>query len=176
MRPLAVSQQPRGARVLQLSGAQRRRWVVGALVLALVALALVAPLPVAGSPPQERRVVLSARSFAFEPGIVRVNRGDTVVVRLEATDVVHGLYLDGYGLSAVAEPGRPAEITFVADRTGTFRFRCSVSCGNLHPFMIGKLVVGPNLAWLRAVMVTVITALGAMIVLWMSPSRRAALR
>lgn len=142
------------------------QWLAGGITLALVLLALLAPIPVTGAAPQERHIMISARSFAFEPGTVRVNRGDTVIVNLESTDVVHGLYLDGYGVSTQAEPGQPGQLTFVADRDGAFRFRCNVACGNLHPFMIGKLVVGPNLTWLRAIAATLITAVGAMTAFW----------
>ena len=144
-------------------------WLAGGITIVLVLLALLAPLPAAlavGAAPQERHVTVSARSFAFEPGTVHVNRGDTVIVNLESTDVVHGLYVDGYGLATQAEPGRPGQLTFVADRSGAFRFRCNVACGNLHPFMIGKLVVGPNLTWLRAIAATLITAVGAMAFFW----------
>jgi heme/copper-type cytochrome/quinol oxidase subunit 2 len=63
-------------------------------------------------------------------------------------------------------PSRVGQLTFVADRDGAFRFRCNVACGNLHPFMIGKLVVGPNLTWLRAIAATLITAVGALAVFW----------
>jgi cytochrome c oxidase subunit 2 len=143
-----------------------RRVIFAGLTLVLVAAALLAPLPAAGAAPQERHITVSARSFAFEPGTVRVNRGDTVVLTLEATDVVHGLYLDDYGISAVAEPGKPAVLRFIASRPGAFRFRCSISCGTMHPFMIGKLVVGPNLIWLRAVLATLITAAGAVAIFW----------
>jgi heme/copper-type cytochrome/quinol oxidase subunit 2 len=137
------------------------------MVTTLLALgALLIPLPAFGAAPQERRITISARSFAFDPGTVRVNRGDTVIVNLESSDVVHGLYLDGYGVSTQAEPGRPAQLTFVADRSGAFRFRCNVACGNLHPFMIGKLIVAPNLTWLRAIAATLITAIGAVVALW----------
>jgi heme/copper-type cytochrome/quinol oxidase subunit 2 len=142
------------------------RWAAGVLAAALVLAALLAPLPVRGSAPRERHITVSAHSFAFEPGTVRVNRGDTIVIDLESTDVVHGLYVDGYGLETQAEPGRPGQITFIADRSGAFRFRCNVACGNLHPFMIGKLVVGPNLTWLRAIAAVVITVAGAMVVFW----------
>ena len=137
------------------------RWIAGASMIAAILLILLAPLPAWGAAPQERHLTISARSFEYTPGVLRVNRGDTLVITLEATDVVHGLYVDGYGVSAVAEPGRPAQLRFVADRSGAFRMRCSVACGNLHPFMIGKLVVGPNTIWLRALAATLITALGA---------------
>jgi heme/copper-type cytochrome/quinol oxidase subunit 2 len=64
--------------------------------------------------------------------------------------VAHGLYLDGYDISVEADPGQTGTLTFVADRRGSFRFRCSVTCGAMHPFMIGKLAVGPNTLLYRA--------------------------
>lgn len=140
-----------------------QRWGGVLALAALVALTLFAPLPAWGAAPDVRHITVNARSFAFEPGTVRVNRGDTVVIRLESSDVVHGLFVDGYEVSAVAEPGRPAELRFVADQPGAFRMRCSISCGNMHPFMIGKLVVGPNVTWLRAVAATLITVIGAIV-------------
>jgi len=146
-----------------------RQWLVGGLTIGLALVALLAPIPLKAAP-QERRVAVSARSFAFEPGTLRVNRGDKVVIDLESTDVAHGLYLDGYGVSAKAEPGRPAQLTFIANRSGAFRFRCNVTCGNLHPFMIGKLVVGLNLTWLRALVATLFTALGATFFFWRGSS------
>lgn len=144
----------------------KTQWIVVSITAALVFLVLLVPLPVMGAAPQERHITVAAHNFAFEPGTVRVNRGDTLVIDLESADVVHGLYLDGYDVSTQAEPGRPGQLRFVADRDGAFRFRCNVACGNLHPFMIGKLVVGPNLTWLRAVAATVLTAAGAMLVFW----------
>jgi heme/copper-type cytochrome/quinol oxidase subunit 2 len=61
--------------------------------------------------------------------------------------VVHGLYVDGYDVSIEADPGQTATLTFVADKSGSFRFRCNITCGAMHPFMIGKLTVGTN-EWL----------------------------
>ena len=116
--------------------------------------------------PQERHLDLTAHTWEFQPGTVTVNKGDTVVIKLQSEDVVHGLYLDGYDISTQAEPGQPGELRFVADRDGAFHFRCAVPCGNLHPFMIGKLVVGPNLVWLRAVAATLLATTGALVVFW----------
>ena len=146
-----------------------RQWLVGGLTIGLALFALLAPIPLKAAP-QERHVTVAARSFAFEPGTLRVNRGDKVVIDLESSDVAHGLCIDGYGVSAKAEPGRPAQLTFIANRSGAFRFRCNVTCGNLHPFMIGKLVVGPNLTWLRALAATLFTALGATFFFWRGSS------
>jgi len=84
-----------------------RRWVLGAVTLGLVLVALLAPVPLAGPAPQERHISVNARTFEFDPSIVRVNRGDTVLIKLQAEDVVHGLYVDGYDVSTQAEPGRP---------------------------------------------------------------------
>lgn len=115
--------------------------------LAAVSLAFV-PIPTPPATPVEHRLRIEASSFSFAPAVLAVNPGDRVTIELVSTDVVHGLYLDGYGLSVSADPGQTAYLSFIAERPGTFRFRCSVTCGALHPFMIGKIKVGYNhLLW-----------------------------
>jgi heme/copper-type cytochrome/quinol oxidase subunit 2 len=103
-----------------------------------------APLPVPSSAPQERTFRIDARQFAYSPSELQVNPGDTVTIQLVSTDVVHGLYVDGYDISIEADPGQIAILTFTADKPGSFRFRCNVTCGAMHPFMIGKITVGTN--------------------------------
>ena len=120
-----------------------RRWGWVVIGLAGAALAL-APAPTWPTAPTERHIHIEASSFEYAPAAVSVNPGDRVTIELAARDVVHGWYLDGYDLNLTADPGQPARLSFVADRPGAFRFRCSVTCGPLHPFMIGKLNVGPN--------------------------------
>jgi heme/copper-type cytochrome/quinol oxidase subunit 2 len=131
-------------------------WLI--LLLATLAVMLV---PVPGThKPQDRVFRVDASQFSFNPGVLAVNPGDRVTLEVRSTDVVHGLYLDGYGLSVVADPGQTATLTFVADRPGSFRFRCSVPCGDIHPFMLGRLRVGPNWLFIRAI------ALIAIVVVW----------
>jgi heme/copper-type cytochrome/quinol oxidase subunit 2 len=103
-----------------------------------------APLPVPAIAPQERTFQIDARQFAYSPSELKVNEGDTVTIQLISTDVVHGIYVDDYDISVEADPGQSATLTFVADKPGSFRFRCNVTCGAMHPFMIGKLTVGGN--------------------------------
>lgn len=105
------------------------------------------PLPVRYAAPRERTFHVEAGQFAYSPSTLHVNPGDTVTIQLVSTDVVHGLYVDGYGLSVEADPGQTASLTFTADKPGSYRVRCNVTCGAMHPFMIGKLNVGTNL-WL----------------------------
>ena len=103
-----------------------------------------APLPVWSIAPQARTFRIDARQYAYSPSELHVNPGDIVTFELVSTDVVHGLYVDGYGVSVEADPGQTATLTFIADRPGSFRFRCNITCGAMHPFMIGKLTVGAN--------------------------------
>jgi len=106
-----------------------------------------APFPVRPIAPQERIFRIEAGQFSYSPSELNVNPGDTITIELVSTDVVHGLYVDGYDISVAADPGQTAVLNFVADKSGSFRFRCNVTCGAMHPFMIGKLTVGTN-SWL----------------------------
>jgi heme/copper-type cytochrome/quinol oxidase subunit 2 len=126
-----------------------KRTLLEWILLAAMAIAiLLVPIPIWSPSPQDHVVRIEAKSYEFHPGIIRVNPGDRVNIELVSTDVVHGIYIDGYGLELEADPGKTASLTFQADRPGTYRFRCSVTCGPLHPFMIGKIQVGPNpLLW-----------------------------
>jgi heme/copper-type cytochrome/quinol oxidase subunit 2 len=118
-----------------------------------------APLPVRAVAPAQRTFQVEASQFAYLPAVLHVNPGDTVTIELVSTDVVHGLYLDGYGVSITADPGQTARLTFTADRPGSYRFRCNVTCGALHPFMIGKIQVGPDITLLRGIALTVLAAI-----------------
>jgi heme/copper-type cytochrome/quinol oxidase subunit 2 len=133
------------------------------ILLALGLLLIPAPASLA---PAVHHITIDATQYQFTPGRVRVNQGDRVVITLTASDVVHGFYLDGYGLKTRVEPGIAERIEFVADRPGKFRYRCSVSCGPLHPFMIGELVVGPNLAFWRAGALTLTALAATLAYLW----------
>jgi plastocyanin len=114
-----------------------------------------------GAAPQERSFTITAHKYAYEPSTIYVNRGDTVHVRLVSADVTHGFYLEGYDLDAKVRREDPTfwmrhpsqkdaeyepvnDMTFVASHAGKFRYRCSITCGFMHPFMNGVLIVRPN--------------------------------
>jgi heme/copper-type cytochrome/quinol oxidase subunit 2 len=123
------------------------RWWLPALLGIVI---LFFPFPARPGQPVERVLRVEASRFAYSPSIIKVNQGDRITLELVSTDVVHGLAVDGYGLAVTADPGQTARLTFIANRSGSFRFRCSATCGPLHPFMIGKIQVGDNTLWWRA--------------------------
>jgi len=82
-----------------------------------------------------------AKQFEFDPGTITVNEGDTVLLHITSTDVAHGIGIPDFGVSAQLPVGETVDVQFVADKTGTFEFKCSVFCGSGHKEMTGTLVV-----------------------------------
>jgi len=132
--------------------------LVTALAVGLALMILVVPVPLTFAAPQERHFRIEASRYQYTPSVVNVNPGDRVTIDLTSNDVVHGLYVDDYALSITADPGQTTRLTFVADRPGTFALRCSAPCGPVHPFMVGKLIVGPNWLLWRAIGIAGIAA------------------
>jgi heme/copper-type cytochrome/quinol oxidase subunit 2 len=146
---------------------RRIRFLVLIALAVGAALLLTIPAPVSANP-QLRRFTIDAKQFEYLPGRFEVNIGDRVALTLTASDVVHGFFLDGYEIEHRIEPGQSVTVEFVADQAGKFRYRCSVSCGPLHPFMIGELVVGPNVPFWQASGFVLIALIGALVFLWSS--------
>lgn len=110
--------------------------------------------------PVDRHITIKARQYAYEPEIIEANRGDRLHVKLASLDVIHGFYLEGYDLDAEVRPSESGfrlrhpslhddwqkvdEVTVELTRGGKFRYRCSHTCGTMHPFMTGVLLVAPN--------------------------------
>jgi cytochrome c oxidase subunit 2 len=126
-------------------------WLRWAIFAALGLVIWLVPVPARSAAPDDHKIRIEAKNYEFSPSVLQVNEMDQVTIELVSTDVVHGIYIDGYGLEITADPGQTVSLSFLADRPGTFRFRCSVTCGALHPFMIGKIQVGPNLLLWRGI-------------------------
>lgn len=107
-----------------------------------------------------------AKKFSYTPHIITVKKGDIVTIRLKSVDVAHGLFLDGYEINTAAHPGQDGYLKFVADQSGRFSFRCSVACGEFHPYMIGHLVVEPNLRFFTYVILTGAVGLISLLVIF----------
>ena len=138
------------------------------------------------APAQDRTFTITAHKYAYDPPVLQVNRGDRIHLQLVAQYVTHGFYLEGYDVEAKMRPEngtfwarQPSqggdykeveEISFVASRPGKFRYRCSITCGYMHPFMQGELIVSPNYLYSTSVGLSVGMALG-MLLLFRPSSR-----
>lgn len=111
--------------------------------------------------PTSIELTIKARQYAYDPPVLSVNYGDTLRIKLVSLDVTHGFFLEGYDIDAKVNAQRktfmfrhPSEgkdwtevedFMFIANRRGKFRYRCSQTCGSMHPFMQGELIVKPNI-------------------------------
>jgi heme/copper-type cytochrome/quinol oxidase subunit 2 len=128
-----------------------RKWQL--VLLAGMALAIIfIPFPDVKASPAQRTFYLDARRFQYDPAVLHVNPGDRVTIVLATSDVMHGLLIEGYNLETMTQPTRAGTLTFIADQAGVFHFHCTVVCGNMHPFMTGKLIVGQNTLFQRSVL------------------------
>ncbi|MHC4293752.1 MAG: ethylbenzene dehydrogenase-related protein, partial [Planctomycetota bacterium] len=93
---------------------------------------------------EPRLITIQAKRFEYTPSEITIQKGEVITLRLESLDVTHGLYLDAYGIDIKARPGLIGKATFIADKPGRFTFRCSETCGEFHPYMIGFMEVTPN--------------------------------
>lgn len=93
---------------------------------------------------REVEVRLLAGKYEFSPPRVSVRAGDRVTFRIRTRDVTHGFAVESTAIDATVLPGREVQVTVPAERAGKLRYRCSVICGPLHPFMVGEIVVEPN--------------------------------
>ncbi len=163
--------------------------VVGAVV-AVVAAASIAALrqnAITWHKGSRRHTIdVVARRYGFDPPVIRVSRGDELRLRFASLDVVHGFYLEGYDIDVAIEPLRNevqmrralgpletvSEVVLTAARAGKFRFRCSKTCGSMHPFMAGELIVEPN--WLLpASSAVALGLLAGFVAAWWSTGRGA---
>ncbi len=132
--------------------------------------------------PEDRSFTITAHKYAYDPPVLRVNRGDRLRIRLVAKDVTHGFYLEGYDLDAKARPDNPSfwvrtpsrgepykeatEIVFIASRAGKFHYRCSITCGYMHPFMQGELIVQPNYLYFASLGLSLALGVGMLLIIW----------
>lgn len=85
-----------------------------------------------------------SRSEVFADTIIKVRRGDTVVINIKNVEPnqPHGFGLEEVGpTSLVTPPQQTVSVRFVANREGRYTFFCTVFCGTGHPLHKGTLIV-----------------------------------
>ena len=88
-----------------------------------------------------KEFTVKGSSFAFDPATITVNKGDAVQITFIDDDGRHDLVVDGYNISTnILSEGGSGTIQFVADKTGSFEYYCSVA-NHRDLGMKGTLVV-----------------------------------
>lgn len=165
------------------------------VILVTLAVAIAAPLSLRLIPHQPRTWVikLTAKRYGYSPERIKVNLGDKVVIKPTSADVTHGFLLDGYGVDAIIKQQGVAylkyvwtddegkkhtdwdkvkQIEFTADRAGKFTFRCTQTCGSLHPFMTGELIVADNWPFHAAVSLSLWLTFSLMLWFFAGPDKQ----
>lgn len=86
-------------------------------------------------------VTITGSNFKFSPSTITVNKGDTVKVTFANSGGMHNVMFDDFSAgSKTIQSGATDSFQFVADKTGTFQYYCSV--GNHKAMgMVGTLTV-----------------------------------
>lgn len=78
---------------------------------------------------------ISAKRFEFTPNIIKAKKGETITLRIDNQDTSHGITIPELGVKG------KNELTFIAEKTGAFEFRCATPCGNGHRTMKGTIMI-----------------------------------
>jgi plastocyanin len=103
------------------------------------------PAPASTPPPPaqtETKVFnVGASNFKFDLAEVKVKQGDKIKIVLTGQGWPHDWVVDEFDArTVIVQPGQTAEVEFVADKTGTFEYYCSVGT-HRQMGMVGKLIV-----------------------------------
>ncbi len=114
--------------------------------LAAAALAAVTAATAAAQAPAPRTVDVAATGYRFEPEVIQVDEGETVVLRARSTDgKAHGIAIKELKVkAALPKTGEVVPIEITAGKPGTYTIACSVYCGSGHSRMRARLVVAPR--------------------------------
>ena len=70
---------------------------------------------------------VTGANFSFTPTTLTVNKGDTVKIHFVNSGGFHDWVLDEFNVKTpTIQGGATADVQFVADKTGTFEYYCSV--------------------------------------------------
>jgi len=84
---------------------------------------------------------ISGKNFEFNIKEIRVKKNDTVVINFTSTDGFHDFVIDEFDArTEKIKTGVTTSVTFIANKTGTFEYYCSVGSHRVNG-MTGKIIV-----------------------------------
>jgi len=91
--------------------------------------------------PGRYEAVIVASAWAFNPAEIRVPVGAEVRFTSTATDVLHGIHVEGTRINMMLIPGQVTHTTYTFQEPGEHLVICHEYCGLGHHFMYGKVIV-----------------------------------
>jgi len=91
--------------------------------------------------PGRYEAVIVASAWSFNPAEIRVPAGAEVTFISTATDVLHGIGVEGTRINMMLIPGQVTRSTYTFERPGEHLIICHEYCGLGHHFMFGKVIV-----------------------------------
>jgi cytochrome c oxidase subunit II len=85
--------------------------------------------------------VIIGSAWRFEPEAVRVPAGAEIVFTATATDVIHGLNIEGTRLNMMLIPGQVSQNRYTFREPGEYLLICHEYCGLGHHMMAGRVIV-----------------------------------
>jgi heme/copper-type cytochrome/quinol oxidase subunit 2 len=86
-------------------------------------------------------IKMFAEEWKWSPNLIRVAQGTRVRIEFLSYGASRRFDLKGYKLKVRLPQDKLVSVEFVADKKGTFRWRCGRPCGNGCAKMTGKLIV-----------------------------------
>ncbi|HVR60952.1 MAG TPA: cupredoxin domain-containing protein [Polyangia bacterium] len=114
-----------------------RVWMAGLLLAALSHAAL------AGEPPAEPVIKITAKKFEFSPQKIVLHVNKLVVLELRSLDRKHGFSVPDLGIRVDILPDKPTLVRVRPTKVGKFAVHCDVFCGEGHEDMTGEIEVVP---------------------------------
>jgi cytochrome c oxidase subunit 2 len=86
-------------------------------------------------------IKMYAEEWKWTPDLIRVPVGTKLRIEFLSYGATRKFDLKGYKIKVLLPQDKPVSVEFVADKKGTFRWRCARPCGDGCAKMTGKLIV-----------------------------------
>ncbi len=94
---------------------------------------------------ETREFTVYAQRWAFVPNGIEVELGDLVRIEVvgldDGTGGGHGFLMSDFNVNEFVRKDGSVVVEFLADKTGSFSFVCSIPCGRGHGGMSGTLTI-----------------------------------
>lgn len=88
-----------------------------------------------------RIIVVKTDNWSFTPNVITARKGEKVKVRLTGINGTHGFAAPDLGINTQVAAGKTVDVELPTDAAGSFKFFCSIPCGEGHREMTGTIEV-----------------------------------